>query len=127
MDSSPQAYRIYLQKRTPLLLNCSFTVTDPSLVIEEYTWYRINSDPNNGQSYIITNGKDPLFNSKVEQLQNGSLLFKNGYGGSGRKKAKQLEGEYECVVNTNRNEFLARRVNVSLAGKSLVYCLNVSF
>ena len=105
----PQPHIVYLQKKTPLELACPLNITDLSIRILSYDWYREDEfeaplvDVTSEDSFWLLNEK-------------GSLVFKNGY--RRRKIGKQrLAGVYECVVKTNKGDLLARKVQVKLAGK----------
>ena len=96
----PQEYRVYLQRRTPLLLNCSVNITDPYIHIDQFVWLR------NGE---------PL---EYERLKNRATLFTNGsLMLNGRRRKRPLDGLYECHVKTNWGTFIARRVHVILTSE----------
>ena len=112
----PQVHIVYLQKRTPMLLTCPLNITDTSIVIEGYDWYR-DTDPDPTMSVF-----DPLDITKDSPWylkEQGSLLFKTGYKRRSTGK-KKLAGVYECVVRTNKGDVLARKVHVKLAGELLL-------
>ncbi|XP_012945800.1 protogenin, partial [Aplysia californica] len=101
----PAAYKVYLQRRTPVLLNCSLNVTDPSLRPLSYTWFK------DGEEVDVDRPK-----SKIQLFQNGSLYLGPGFRRRNRgRNSRKMDGLYVCKVKTTKGILIARRVHVVMS------------
>lgn len=105
----PAQRHVIVEKRSPLLLNCSVQVVKPKdFGPLEFIWRK------NG---LTLEGKQ---DRRIEVFANGSLYLRRVVHRKRRANRLSDEGLYECVAGNKNGRVVARRVHVEVAGKFLI-------
>ncbi|XP_025081800.1 protogenin-like isoform X2 [Pomacea canaliculata] len=103
----PAQRHVIVEKRSPLLLNCSVQVVKPKdFGPLEFIWRK------NG---LTLEGKQ---DRRIEVFANGSLYLRRVVHRKRRANRLSDEGLYECVAGNKNGRVVARRVHVEVAGIS---------
>ncbi|XP_076438818.1 protogenin-like [Babylonia areolata] len=103
--TASQSHHMTVEKKAPLLLNCS-VVTSRNFGPVEFTWLK------DGQPLAPGPG-----DRRIHVFQNGSLYFRRIIHRKRRENRLSDEGLYECRAGNRQNgSVVARRVHVEVAG-----------
>ncbi|XP_069102225.1 protogenin-like [Argopecten irradians] len=94
----PTPPTVIVQRRTPLLLNCS-AFSSPGFGPTTYRWTR--------------NKVDVTFNKRIQLVENGSLYFQHLK--RRKRPSRSDEGLYECFLTNSRGVVIGRQVFVKVA------------